>query len=232
MGRCGSSLYRQTKGIFISLFLGIVFSYVLSPYLNNDCFSSLDKDSLINLRDSLNGDNFKGDDYEPKINFAGKPLKAKKTPQNLVRPRYYSSELGIRDRLLVGILTKGETVNNLAVAINRTSTHIVDRILFFIDAAEASKANVLSLKMQGIVGFIDTKEILKPFHVMKYFIENFIDDYDYFFLIRDRAYINARMLQRILSKISVSQDVHAGGLKAGEDSDFCSLGMYFFFFGL
>jgi hypothetical protein len=166
-----------------------------------------------------------GEEYEPRINLAGKPVRAKKVPQNVVRPRYYSSELGIREKLLVGVLTTESTIRTLAVAINKTSAHLVNRIMFFIDAKSAERANVISLKLAGIVGFVDARQILKPFHVLKYLTDNFVEEYDFFFLVKDTTYLDAKALHHLVKHLSVSQEVHAGPSRIGT-SAYCSLGRF------
>ncbi|KAK2581524.1 hypothetical protein KPH14_005183 [Odynerus spinipes] len=147
------------------------------------------------------------DEYEPKVNIANKPLQAKKIPKMFVRPRYYSTELGIREKLFVGIITSRTYLHSRDIAINKTIAHLVDKVRYFISISEGAKPNV---SLPGIVGFTDTRSILKPFHVLKYITDNYLEDYDYYFFIKDVSYINARKLIDFVSKISVSQDVHMG----------------------
>ena len=160
------------------------------------------------------------DEYEPRINLAGKPQKAKKTPQALVRPRYYSTELGIREKLFVAVLTSQEMINSRGVAINKTVAHLVDKIMYFIDAPGPQKLN---LSMSGIVGFTDTRKLLKPFHVLKYVADNYLDEYDFFFVVKDTTYVKARTLYEVAQGISVSQEVHAGSEKEDDHTAFCKL---------
>lgn len=158
------------------------------------------------------------DEYEPKVNIANKPLKAKKIPKMFVRPRYYSTELGIREKLFVGIITSRTYLHSRDIAINKTIAHLVDKVRYFISISEGAKPNV---SLPGIVGFTDTRSILKPFHVLKYITDNYLEDYDYYFFIKDVSYINARKLVDFVSKISVSQDVHMG--IPTEIQTYCSL---------
>lgn len=212
-------LLKQHQSFVFSLLLGIFISYSITLYsnLSSDCFSTDYYAQPINLV------NVQSDEYEPHINLAGKPQKAKKVPQNLIRPRYYSSELGIREKLFIGILTSEQTVSTLAVAVNKTSSHLVNKLMFFMDAAGAEKANVITLKLPGIVGFVDTREILKPFHMLKYLTDNFLEEYDFFFLTRDTSYINAKHLMNIVKKISVSHEVHLGGMSKSDAPTYCTL---------
>lgn len=159
------------------------------------------------------------DEYEPKININNKPQQAQKVSKTLVRPRYYSTELGIREKLFIGVITSQQYLYSRDTAINKTVAHIVDKIRYFISIPEGTKPNVT---LPGIVGFTDTRTILKPFHTMKYIIDNYLENYDYYFLIKDISYINVKKLVEFVNKISVSQNVHVGVL--GDISTYCSLG--------
>ncbi|KOX74915.1 Chondroitin sulfate synthase 2 [Melipona quadrifasciata] len=158
------------------------------------------------------------DEYEPKININSKPLQAQKVSKALVRPRYYSTELGIREKLFIGVITSQQYLYSRDIAINKTVAHVADKIRYFISIPEGTKPNVT---LPGIVGFTDTRSILKPFHTMKYIIDNYLENYDYYFLIKDVSYINVKKLLKFVTKISVSQNVHVGVL--GDTPTYCSL---------
>lgn len=158
------------------------------------------------------------DEYEPKINTNNKPQQAQKVPKALIRPRYYSTELGIREKLFVGVITSQQYLYSKDIAINKTIAHIVDKVRYFISIPEGTKPNV---SLPGIVGFTDTRSILKPFHTMKYIIDNYLENYDYYFLIKDISYVNAKKLMEFVKKISVSQNVYAG--VPGDIENYCSL---------
>lgn len=207
--------FRQNLYLLLGLVVGLSFSLIFIPYLEDSCYLS----SIFVRKFSDNSLNV--DEYEPKINLAAKPLKAQRSPQKLLRPRYFSTELGIREKLFVAILTTQQTINTKAVAINKTVSHLVDKLMFFIDAPGSQKLNVSYLKLPGIVGFVDTRLILKPFHVLKYVKDNYIENYDFFFIIKDGSYLKARKLYEVVQRISVSQDVYASTVI--KDSLFCSL---------
>uniref|UniRef100_A0A224XL69 Hexosyltransferase n=1 Tax=Panstrongylus lignarius TaxID=156445 RepID=A0A224XL69_9HEMI len=209
---------RQKTSFMFSLLLGLLVSYFFCLSMNTRC-SGTDFDYSSD-NEKISGGH---DEYEPRINLAGKPQRARKVPQNLVRPRYYSTELGIRERLFMGVLTNEHTVRSLAVAINKTSSHLVDKLMFFMDAGGAEKANVITLKLPGIVGFVDAQPHLKPFHMLKYLTDNFLEEYDFFFLTKDSTYIDGEVLSSLVKSISVSVDVHAGSLQVADGSPFCRL---------
>lgn len=145
-------------------------------------------------------------DFEPHLNLAAKPMAAKKTAKNIIRPRYYTSELGIREKLFLGVFTAQDRIDTLATAVNRTAAHLVDKIKFFINADNV-RAN---FGLKNIVGFTDTRANLRPFHVLKYIADNYINDYDYFVLITDEVYADVRRLLAGLQHLSVSFDVYMG----------------------
>lgn len=109
-------------------------------------------------------------------------------------------------------MTTQDNINGLATAINRTSAHLVNKIKFFINADNV-KTNY---KLKNIVGFTDTRENLRPFHVIKYIADNYLDDYDYFLIIQDNVYVDARKLKSMLYHMSITFDLYMG--KTAESS--------------
>lgn len=147
------------------------------------------------------------DDFEPRLNLINKPMAAKKLAKNIVRPRYYSSELGIREKLFLGVMTTQSNINTMATAFNRTTAHLIDKIKFFINAADNVRTN---FQLKNIVGFTDARDHLKPFHVLKYIADNYLDDYDFFLLTTDATYVNVPKVLEKLNHISISFDVYIG----------------------
>lgn len=133
--------------------------------------------------------------------------------KNVIRPRYYSSELGIREKIFIGVMTSQEHINTFATAFNRTTAHLVNKIKFFI-YADSVKTNY---KLKNIVGFTDTQESRRPFHVVKYIADNYLDEYDYFLLVPDNVYVDARKLTKLLYHMSITFDLYMGGARIGLD---------------
>ncbi|KAH8400297.1 hypothetical protein KR215_009986 [Drosophila sulfurigaster] len=150
-----------------------------------------------------------GQDFEPHLNLISKPLSAKKPVKNVLRPRYYSSELGIREKIFIGVMTSQENINSYATAFNRTTAHLVNKMKFFINA-DSVKTNY---ELKNIVGFTDTRESRRPFHVIKYIADNYLDDYDYFLLVTDNVYVDARKLNALLYHMSITFDLYMGGTR-------------------
>jgi chondroitin polymerizing factor len=169
--------------------------------------------------DSLSINDYQlSDDFEPKVNLAQKPMIAKKPVKSIVRPRYFSTELNVKlDRLFVGVITDQENIESLSTAFNKTTAHLVNKIKFFIHADNV-KTN---FKLKNIVGFTDTRENYRPFHVLKYIADNYVEDYDFFYLIEDSAYLNAKMLMNQLDHISMSFDIYMGTKLDDREEGFC-----------
>lgn len=154
------------------------------------------------------------DDFEPRLNLINKPMIAKKIVKNIIRPRYYSSELGIREKLFVGVMTSQDRINTAATAFNRTTAHLVDKMKYFINAADNVRTN---FQLKNIVGFTDARDHLKPFHVMKYIADNYLDDYDFFLLTTDTTYVNVRQLLDRIRHISITFDVYIGETRSASE---------------
>lgn len=144
--------------------------------------------------------------------------KSTKKPTQLIRPRYYSTELGIKEKLFIGVLTSEEKITSLAVHVNKTVNHLVDKVKFFITAQHKIKRK---FNYSGLVGFTDTRNRYRPFQIIKYIGDNYLQDYDYYFLMNDYDYLNARKLKETVEGISVSMNVYMGNPVHG--SSYCNL---------
>ncbi|XP_046685952.1 chondroitin sulfate synthase 2-like [Homalodisca vitripennis] len=222
MIRLFHSVFRQNSYFIISFTLGVCLSIYMAPlFVQNNCTNFNTKIENDNARKTVQVN----DAYEPKINLAAKPKIAMKAGHGIIRPRFHKAELGIRNKLFLGVLTSPESISSLAVALNKTASKFVSKIMFFIDAPSAQRLNVSLLKLPGIVGFTDTRQTLKPFHLIKYVSDNFLEDYDFFFIIKDTSYIQAQKLSDYAKKISIIYDIHVGRTMQtiDESEKICSL---------
>lgn len=106
-----------------------------------------------------------------------------------------------------------------AAALNGTAARLLPALRFFITASALQAAPGRA----NVVGFTDTREMLKPFHALKYLADNYLEEYDFFFLVSDASFVNARRLLELVSQLSVSQDVYMGTV-ADDDTHYCTLG--------
>ncbi|CAG9570541.1 unnamed protein product [Danaus chrysippus] len=157
------------------------------------------------------------DEFEPQREERP-PGAAGPAGRTVTRPRYYSTELGMRAALLAGVLSSEAALESRAAALNQTAAGLQPALRFFITASALQGAPGRA----NVVGFTDTREMLKPFHALKYLADNFLEEYDFFFLVSDATFVNARRLNQLVSSLSVSQDVYMGAVSA-DDPHYCSL---------
>ncbi|XP_030747623.1 chondroitin sulfate synthase 2 [Sitophilus oryzae] len=199
--------------VFLGIIIGLYISTFVSTSLDISCetpdtYTVNNKIAQKIINDSVNH-------LAPKV-LPEKPLGEKKS--KFIRPRYYSTELGIREKLFVGIFTSEDNVNSQALHINKTIGHIVDKIKFFITAQYKLKTK---FNLTGLVGFTDARSKYRPFQVIKYVGDTFAQDYDYYFFTTDHTFINIHKLKDIVSKISVSADVYLG--TKVHDGSYCNI---------
>ena len=161
--RIRSSQLSANQYFIISLVSGFLISfYWPEQYIHeNECSQFLSDSS--SSRDNNEYSQF-NEDFEPQLNLAQKPMIAKKQVKSIVRPRYFSTELNVKpDRLFVGVFSTQENIDTLATAFNKTTAHLVNKIKFFIHADNVQT----NFKLKNIVGFTDTRENYRPFHVVR-----------------------------------------------------------------
>ncbi|ESP02248.1 hypothetical protein LOTGIDRAFT_138772 [Lottia gigantea] len=174
---------------------------------------------MINIREtkSLNHE----EKFEPRIRTQNNHIEPKGGPvKKLIRPRYASTELGIRERLFIGVITSKNTIDTLGVAINKTVHQHATKIVFFME----EKGQTLPPGM-SVVSFSDKYPHLVPIHVLKYVSEHYPETYDYYLFVSDRAYIRGEKLADLINHISVSQHVYMGFPQAlnGASGNYCPL---------
>ncbi|CAF2813716.1 unnamed protein product [Rotaria sp. Silwood2] len=147
-------------------------------------------------------------DYEPQIhppqleiNLNNKSSSTSTQSTNttkVTRPRYIADELGIREKVLVAILTEPNHLNTFAFFLNQTLQDHVNRLLFFID----EDVQDFPRSMQ-VIAVHDKRAYLKPFYVLKYLAEKMIKLYDWFVLLPDNTFVRGfkTVLRKILDEL-------------------------------
>ncbi|XP_060803763.1 chondroitin sulfate synthase 2 [Amyelois transitella] len=176
------------------------------------------EEDVVECGGAASGSPAEADEFEP--HREERPLGAAgpAAGRTVQRPRYYSTELGMRGSLLSGVLSSEEALSARGAALNRTAARLQPSLRFFIAANTLSPSPARA----NVVGFTDTREMLKPFHALKYLADNYLEEYDFFFLVSDATFVNARRLTDLVSKLSVSQDIYMGTI-AEDDSHYCTL---------
>lgn len=146
-------------------------------------------------------------DYEPQIhppqseiNSNNKSLTTSTQMSNVTkvtRPRYIADELGIREKVLVAILTEPNRLNTFALFHNQTLQDHVNRLLFFVD----EDVHDVPRGMQ-VVAIHDKRAYLRPFYVLKYLAEKMIKLYDWFVILPDNTYVRGFKVSLIKIKYS------------------------------
>lgn len=210
---------RYLMPLMIGIIVGFALSLLCTPFY--DCenqisqigsgfflFSNNQKKIFLdqNQADSEQEHQKEIDEYEPRINLQGKPKSPQKPVQKLVRPRYVSTELNIRYKLFVGILSinvKHRLSANLASFLNMSISNLQQqqqnqqsknsKITFFVNNPNMNEKLLHDSTPPGIsvVNFNDNRDNLLPFHSFKYVTDNYIHNYDWFFFATDETFIRA-----------------------------------------
>ena len=139
--------------------------------------------------------------------------------KRIIRPRYVSTELGIREKLFLGVVTSREAIGSLGVALNKTASGYVSKLMFFM----SSKGSSIPAGMT-IVNFANNLSHLTPIHMLRYVAEHFTDAFDYYMFATDHTYLRAEHTFDMVSHISVSQHVYMGHIKSTESGGrYCSM---------
>lgn len=198
----------------------------LNLFVNNDTLSlrdKLDPFRIIKRQARSIADvtlvDYGSKDYEPKIhplqqpsngksNSINKTISTSTRPPNgakLMRPRYIADELGIREKVLIAVLTETNRLNTFALFLNQTLEQHINRLLYFIDD------DILDFpKGMQVIAIHDKRTYLKPFYVLKYLAEKMIKSYDWFVLVPDNTFIRGYKLNEFLNHISINQDLYMG----------------------
>lgn len=128
------------------------------------------------------------------------------------RTRYISTELGIRQKLLVAVLTSQATLPTLGVAVNRTLGHRLERVVF-LTGSRGRRAPpgmaVVTLGEERPIGHLHL--------ALRHLLEQHGDDFDWFFLVPDATYTEAHGLARLVGRLSLAAAAH---LYLGRPQDF------------
>lgn len=210
--------------VIVGLCLGITIHMMFAPFFEGCDMSAMRSSSFRNYKsvnnhvakDSLKTGN---DDFEARII---KPLPnntnidKKAARPKVARPRFISTELGIRDKLFVAVITSVTSVNKLGVAVDKTLSKHMTKVIFF--SSDKPKVVPTGLPM---VHFGDSHSQLLPLHILRYIKDHYANAYDFFLFVSDRTYLRAEKYYKFVEYMSISEDVYMG--VPGFDRNFCSL---------
>lgn len=215
--------------VVVGLCLGITIHMMFAPFLEEGCDiealkrAAVRKTQTLNIKASKSVDksnpDFENDDFEAHI---VKQVSSNITvDKNAVRPkvtrsRYISTELGIKEKLFVAVLTSAHSVDKLGVAVDKTLSRHVTKVIFF----SSEKPNVVPSGLP-LVAFGDRHPELLPVHILRYIKEHYADTYDFYLFMSDRTYLRTEKYYSLVEHISVKDDVYMG--MPGFDRNFCAL---------
>ncbi|XP_041057755.1 chondroitin sulfate synthase 2-like [Carcharodon carcharias] len=146
----------------------------------------------------------KWQEFEPRI-VPYKAASVKNPGKKTVRSRYISTELGIREGLFVAVLTSKTTLNTLAVAVNRTIGHHIDKVLYFTGTRSRKIPHGMYIVTHG-----DERPIWNMYQTVKYIFEHYSGEYDWFYFIQDNSYTESDRIKGLVNHLSINTDLYMG----------------------
>ncbi|XP_066519583.1 chondroitin sulfate synthase 2 [Hoplias malabaricus] len=145
------------------------------------------------------------EDFEPRIVPYNKPAQHEPS-KKVFRAKYASTELGIRERLFVAVLTSKNSLNTLAVASNRTLNHHLDgRLIFFTGTRNRKVPHGMFVVAHG-----DERPVPSMFQTVRYLLERHITEYDWFYLVQDDTYTQPDRLKTLVDHLSMDSLLYMG----------------------
>lgn len=111
----------------------------------------------------------------------------------------------MRQRLLVGVLTSKSTLGTLAVAVNRTLAHRLERLVYFTGTRGRKVPHGMTVVTHG-----DERPIWNMYQTVRYLLEHYVNDFDWFFLVQDDTYTEAHRINRLVAHLSIDTLLYLG----------------------
>lgn len=205
--------------LLMGLCLGIALSLVVAPFFEDQCVMVFSLDGHEN--DGLDRINNDDDDFEPEIKTLP-PTKddedekqEQRTKQSrIVRPRFLSTELGIKEKLFISVFTDVQSIETRGVAVNKTMNHLVQKLTFFMNGRYSGHLPGLP-----IVSFTNNRSHMVPFHTIRYIADHYINSFDWFYFFPDSTYIRGERLMDFVQHVSVAQNLMIGKPSNGWEND-------------
>ncbi|XP_068437609.1 chondroitin sulfate glucuronyltransferase [Clinocottus analis] len=204
------AVFRPALPLILGLSLGCSLSLLMVSWTQGDaedsCADELGNGRLFMGRGDAQRDSKDGagdEDFQPRVvPYHKDPNKPHK---KVLRTRYIHTELGIRERLLVGVLTSRATLNTLAVAVNRTVAHRFHRTFFFTGLRSPKVPHGMTVVAHG-----DDRPVWLMYETVRHLHQHYGSDYDWFLLAQDDTYMQADRLSELVGHLSAGQDLYMG----------------------
>jgi len=165
------------------------------------------------------------EDFEPRIIMDPelKPKVAADYEKNkkIVRPRFLKTELGIRDRLICGVVTSRDSLPTMGVAMNRTFSHHMQNVIFFIGSKDINSLDEEDLLPPPYLNILTLSSNQQSFLLLEILSQLFIkygETYDWFFLTTDQTYSEAHRINELVDHISINRRLYMGRPVQFQDS--------------
>uniref|UniRef100_H2Z5A8 Hexosyltransferase n=1 Tax=Ciona savignyi TaxID=51511 RepID=H2Z5A8_CIOSA len=215
---------RPFLPVIIGLSLGFSMSIVRMPILHEDCVF-VSEEHIDRKLNSLNAPKRKDreyapavydslEDFEPRI-ITDPELKPKvdinleANKKKIVRTRYISTELGIREKLVSSVITSRDTYLTMAVAMNKTFSHHMQKVIFFDGMTEANQEPLAAPGMT-LISHPDNSAVRILAQTLTYLHLKFKSEYDWYFLTTDSTYSQADRINYIVDHISINRRLYLG----------------------
>lgn len=218
------SRYRAISfPLLIGLTVGFAFSLLGTPFYETwtSCHGEDDSPLARRVHNKLYARSSLGivepDEFEPRINLQAKPrVPTGDKEAKVIRPRHASTELGIRKKLFIGIICTGNSISAPYATFHSKSFSRVQEmnkyqelesrgntVIFFVNNPEminnSSSSTTHSPDLLNVVNFYDDRDHLLTFHAIKYIMDNYIEQFDWFFLVTDTTFIRFSKVTQFLS---------------------------------
>lgn len=211
------SVLRSFGPVVIGISLGFMLSLLSVSWTDEACLAdgsegedvALGQDGMLkgarkpNSISSVNYAEESEEDFEPRIVPYEQTMPSE--PKKVFRAKYVSTELGMRERLFVGVLTSKNTINSLAVAVNRTISHHLDPVVFFTGSHSRKVPHGMLVVSHG-----DERQIWNMFQTVRYVYEHFINEYDWFYFVQDDTYTEADRVKALVGHLSMDRELYMG----------------------
>lgn len=127
----------------------------------------------------------------------------KSTVKPRLRPRFASTELAIRDKVLFVVTTSIASLDRRAVAVNKTMSPHPSKVLFFVTVPSQSFNVPPHLPLVTFINerIVASQTLLQALH---YVDERYGTVYNWFFFSPDNVYVNSAKIMYFLDHISVA----------------------------
>lgn len=219
--------FRSLIPAVIGVSLGFALSMIYIPVVEQQCLFDLEESQVLILgkqQSELLKSREKKDLEQKRIIKNAEPISHQTVPPKAtyfnmnLRPFYVASELGHREKLLVGVLTTEDHLDSLILAINNTWAPALPKVIFFTPYSRDAEFHEKYNKILGlpIVQLLDiesddsTSKITISFKMLKYMNDHYINSFEWFMRAEDTMYMKPDKLLEFLNTVNSSRDLYIG----------------------